>query len=120
MHDDRGMARESAAAHRPNYEGAGGAAALVRQARSLHSRDTLEISHRIPELTVPARLVWGAADPFLEIGYGYRLAHELGARIERIEGGKHFVPEDHPEEVAAAVNGLLKEQAAPIRLVAER
>ncbi len=55
------------------------------------------------------------ADQFLEIGYGYRLAHELGAPIERIERGKHFVTEDHSEEVAAAVNGLLKEQATPDR-----
>ncbi len=51
--------------------------------------------------------MWGAADKFQEIGYGYRLAYELGAPIERIEDGKHFVPEDHPEEVAAAVNELL-------------
>ena len=112
LHDDRGVARESAAQHRPYYEGAGGAAALVRQARSLDVRDTLEISARIPKLEVPARLVWGAADGFLEIGYGYRLAYDLGAQIERVEGGKHFVPEDRPEEVAAAVNGLLKETSA--------
>lgn len=109
LHDDRGVAGESAAEHRPYYERAGGAAALVRQARSLDVRDTLEISDRIPELDVPARLVWGAADQFLEIGYGYRLAYDLGAQIKRVEGGKHFVPEDHPEEVAAAVNGVLEE-----------
>jgi pimeloyl-ACP methyl ester carboxylesterase len=109
LHDDRRLARESAAEHRPYYEAAGGAAALVRQARSLDARDTLEISGRISELDVPARLVWGAADRFLKIGYGYRLAYELGGKIERIEGGKHFVPEDHPEEVAAAINGLLDE-----------
>jgi pimeloyl-ACP methyl ester carboxylesterase len=45
------------------------------------------------------------------IGYGYRLAYDLGATLDRIEGGKHFVPEEHPERVAVAVNGLL-EQAA--------
>ena len=28
--------------------------------------------------------------------------------IERIEGAKHFVPEDHLEEAAAAVKELLK------------
>ena len=109
LHDDLGVAKESAAEHRPYYERTCGAAALVRQARSLDVRDTLEVSARMPELKVPARLVWGAADQFLEIGYGYRLAYDLGAHIERIEGGKHFVPEDHPEEVAAAVNELLEQ-----------
>jgi pimeloyl-ACP methyl ester carboxylesterase len=113
LHDDRGVARESVAEHRPYYERATeSAAALVRQARSLDDRDTLEISDRIPQLDVPARLVWGAADRFLKIGYGYRLAYELRAPIERIEGGNHFVPEDHPEEVAAAVNGLLEGTSA--------
>lgn len=112
LHDDPGVARESAAQHRPYYEGMWGAAALVRQARSLDVSDTLAISARIPELDLPARLVWGAADRFLTIGYGYRLAYELGAPLERIEGGKHFVPEDHPEEVAAAVNDLLEQTGA--------
>ncbi len=106
LHDDRGGARESAAEHRPYYEGAGSAAALVRQARSLDVRDTLGISAHIPELEVPARLLWGAADRFLEIGY--RFAYDLGMHIERIEGGKHFIP----EEVAAAVNGLLEQTGA--------
>ena len=110
-HDDLGRAKESLAEHWPNYEGAGGAAALVRQVRSLDVRDTLAIADQIPNLDVPARLVWGAADQFQKIGYGYRLAYDLGATLDRVEGGKHFVPEDHPERVAAAVNGLL-EQAA--------
>ena len=114
-HDDPTRARESIAEHWPYYEAAGGAAALIRQARSLDVQDTLAIADQIPNIDAPARLVWGAADRFQEIGYGYRLAYELRAPIERIEGGKHFVPEDHPEEVAAAVNGLLDEQAAPDR-----
>lgn len=111
-HDDRERWRESILEHRPYYEREGGAVALVRQARSLDVRDTLAIVDRIPDIDVPARLVWGAADKFQEIGYGYRLAYELGASIERVEGGKHFVPEDHPEEVAAAVNELLKQRAS--------
>ena len=113
-HDDREQARESIDEHWPYYEAAGGAAAMIRQVRSLNVNDTLAIADQIPNLDVPARLVWGAADRFQEIGYGYRLAYDLGAPIERIEGGKHFVPEDHPEQVAAAVNELL-EQTAPDR-----
>ncbi len=106
-HDDRARAEESIAQHWPYYEAAGGATALVRQFRSLDVNDTLAIADQIPNLNLPARLVWGAADRFQEIGYGYRLAYELGAPIERIEGAKHFVPEDHPEQVAAAVVTLL-------------
>ena len=113
-HDNRACAKESIEEHWPYYERAGGAAAMIRQVRSLDVNDTLAIADQIPNLNVPARLVWGAADQFQKIGYGYRLAHELGALIERIEDGKHFVPEDHPERVAAAVNELL-EQAAPGR-----
>ena len=108
-HDDRGRWRESVSEHLPFYQEAGGAEALVRQTRSLNVRDTLGVAAQIPYLDVPTRLVWGVADGFQPIGYGYRLAYELGARIERVEGARHFVPEDHPDEVAAAVNGLLKE-----------
>src|SRR5918993_409874 len=108
-HDNRERAKESIEEHWPYYERAGGAAAMIRQVRSLNVNDTLAIADHIPNLGVPARLVWGAADGFQQIGYGYRLAYELGAPIERIEGGKHFVPEDHPEQVAAAVNQLLEQ-----------
>ncbi len=111
-HDDLARAKESFGEHWPYYERAGAGAALMRQVRSLNVQDTLAVADRIPDLNVPARLVWGAADRFQKIGYGYRLAYELGASMERIEGGKHFVPEDHPEPVAEAVNGLL-EQTTP-------
>ena len=107
-HDDRARARESTAEHRPYYERAGGAAALLQQTRSLDVGDTLAISDRIPQIDLPARIVWGAADRFQPIGYGYRLAYELGATLDRVEEGKHFVPEDHPGRGAAAVNGLLE------------
>lgn len=109
-HDDRGRARESVAEHWPHYEEADGAAAFVRQIRSLDVADTLAVADRIPQVKAPARIVWGAADGFQKIGYGYRLAYELGAPMDRIEGGKHWVPEDHPDRIAAAVNQLLEEK----------
>lgn len=107
-HDDRGRLDESVAEHLPFYERADGAAAMVRQARSLDSADTMAVADSIPSLDIPARIVWGAADRFQPIGYGYRLAYELGATLERVEGGKHFTPEDHPEPIARAVNSLLR------------
>ena len=81
----------------------------MRQVRSLDVQDTLAVADKIPELGIPARIVWGAADQFQDVGYGYRLAYELDAPLERIEEGKHFTPEDHPGPVAGAVNGLLEE-----------
>jgi len=108
-HDDQAMARESLGEHLPFYLGSGGAASLVRQARSLDVRDTLAVVDKIPDLDLPARVVWGADDGFQPIGYGYRLAYELGARLDRLEGGKHFVPEDHPGPVARAVRAVLEE-----------
>lgn len=109
-HDVPGRARESIEAHWPYYAAAdGAAAAFVRQTEALDVDDTLAIADALPTLDLPARLVWGAADPFQEIEYGYRLATELGAPLDRIEGGLHFVPEDHPDRVADAVNRLLAE-----------
>lgn len=108
-HGDRERARESIGEHWPYYERAGGAAAMIRQVRSLNVQDTLAVADRIPDLDLSARIVWGAADQFQKIGYGYRLAHELKAPLDRIETGKHFVPEDHSERVAAAVNDLLQQ-----------
>ncbi len=111
-HDDLARAKESFGEHWPYYQRVGARAALLRQVRSLNVQDTLAVADGIPALNVPARLVWGAADRFQKIGYGYRLAYELGASMERIEKGKHFVPEDHPEPVARAANGLLEQTAS--------
>lgn len=110
-HERGGQAAEAFGEHWPPYQEAEIRAveAFVRQARALRAADTLAIADRLPELDVPARLVWGAADSFQKIGYGYRLAHDLGATLDRIEGGKHFVPEDHPERVARAVRGVLED-----------
>lgn len=108
-HSDRRMAEESLAEHFRHYARAGGAAALVDQVRSLDVRDTLRAADRLPDVRVPARLVWGAADPFQKIGYGYRLAHDLRAPLRRIEDGKHYVPEDHPEPVAETILALARE-----------
>jgi hypothetical protein len=45
----------------------------------------------------PAALVWGAADQFHKLRYGVRFAAYLGVTLRGIEGGRHFVPQDHSE-----------------------
>lgn len=74
---------------------------------ALRTSDTMDIAARLPQVGLPAALVWGDADRFQKVEYGERLALDLGAKFTRIRGGRHFTPEDHPEEVAAAINGLL-------------
>jgi pimeloyl-ACP methyl ester carboxylesterase len=111
-HDDRQTRRESAALHLRHYREYGVARALLRQVRSLDVNDTIAIQSMLPHLNVPARVVWGMADRFQKPRYGQRLASDLGTALEAVEGGKHFVPEDHPEEVAAALNDLLREVEA--------
>jgi pimeloyl-ACP methyl ester carboxylesterase len=69
----------------------------------------------LPELGVPARLVWGAADPFQRIDYGERFARDLKAPLRRIENGRHFTPEDHPDIVAEEI-GLLLEDVRRVAL----
>lgn len=110
-HDDRDRARESAKTHRPAYDHPDGAAAFVRQIRSLRTSDTLEVAALLHQLHVPAGVIWGAADRFQKLTYGERLARDLGAQLETVSGGKHFMPEDHPLEVAATIRRVVERGA---------
>lgn len=112
-HDAAACAEEALAHHWPHYARHGGAAAFVRQVRALDIRDTLEVAGDIERLNGPARVVWGAADRFLKIEYGERFAEDLSAPLYRIPNGRHFTPEDHPDEVAAGIQQLLEEAAIP-------
>lgn len=67
----------------------------------------MAVAGRLTSLDAPAQVMWGAADRFQKIGYGERFARDLRAPLTRLEGAKHFVPEDHPQAVADAVNEVL-------------
>lgn len=75
--------------------------------RWLGTDDTLQVADRLGDLQVPARVVWGAADPCQKLPYGQRFSWDLHTELWRIEGGRHFVPEDHPERLATAVGEVL-------------
>lgn len=116
-HDDQDRASESLAIHLDPYEMHGGAASMVRQVRALDVRDTLAIEDQLRDIDIPSAIVWGAADQFQKLRYGQRLADDLASSLTVIEGGKHFVPEDHPQDLARVINGLLldieESRAAP-------
>ncbi|MEX0773871.1 MAG: alpha/beta hydrolase [Balneolales bacterium] len=109
-HVDNERAEESMNYFWRHYEHINAAEAIIRQLRYLDVKDTMAISHMLPDIKVPSRVVWGASDHFQTIDYGNRLARDLNAPIDRIEGGKHFVPIDYPKHVAKAVEEVLKEQ----------
>ncbi|MEX0780451.1 MAG: alpha/beta hydrolase [Balneolales bacterium] len=109
-HASKKNAEESMNYYWRHYEQVNAAEAFLRQIKSLDVKDTLAIAHMLPDLDVPTRVVWGAADKFQTIDYGERLAKDLKAPIFRIDGGKHFVPVDYPKHVAKAVEEVLKEQ----------
>lgn len=106
-HDDRARARESFEVHARNYDHRDGGRVLIGQMRALRTEDTEAVAPHLPRLDVPAAVVWGAADRFQKVGYGRRLAEDLGATIDEIDGGKHFTPEDHPDRVAGAVRSVV-------------
>lgn len=106
-HDNYERMRESLDVHWKPYSDVNATRALARQVNALDVRDTLDVADRLSTIKIPAAVVWGAADQFQKLRYGERLAHDLGAPIDRIEGGKHYVPEDHPDRVASAVEDVV-------------
>jgi pimeloyl-ACP methyl ester carboxylesterase len=68
---------------------------------AMDRRDLLDASTRLARFEKPVLLLWGAADRFFKIGLAERLRDAFpDARLVRIEGGRTFVPLDHPGRVA--------------------
>jgi pimeloyl-ACP methyl ester carboxylesterase len=97
------------------YEGEEGGARLVRAARALHPREVVEIMPALRERRVPALVLWGEHDAYLDVErVGRPLAELLGAELRVLPGG-HFLPMDCPAEVAEALRGFLADAARPPR-----
>jgi pimeloyl-ACP methyl ester carboxylesterase len=111
-HERPEQARRAYRAHWGHYESAGAARAFVRQIRALDSSDTRQLASRLKKLRIPARIAWGTADRFQKVRYGERFARDLKAPLRRLEGARHFTPEDRPADVAEELNSLLVEARA--------
>jgi pimeloyl-ACP methyl ester carboxylesterase len=110
-HDSLKSAREAFKTHWPSYNRGGGAAAFAMQIRALDSADTKQASLALRALSIPARIAWGASDRFQKIKYGERFAEDLRAPLRRLEGARHFTPEDRPVEISEELNQLVAEAA---------
>ncbi|MHB1296978.1 MAG: alpha/beta fold hydrolase [Gemmatimonadaceae bacterium] len=85
-----------------------GREALVAHLHALDHCDTVEWSPRLGELDIPSAVIWGREDPFLPVALGERLARELRhAELTVIDGARHYVPEDSPDQLVRALEPLL-------------
>jgi haloalkane dehalogenase len=63
---------------------------------------------KLAEIGAPALLVWGAEDRFAPLAGAKRFEREIpGARLVAIEGGGHFVFDEHRERAVAETVGFL-------------
>lgn len=105
---DADRAQRSIARYVRPFAGAAGRDILFRHLVELDAADTEVLTPRLRELVQPTAIVWGRHDPFLPVATGRRLHEAIpGSTLEIVEEGCHFLPEDAPRAVAAAIAGLL-------------
>jgi pimeloyl-ACP methyl ester carboxylesterase len=81
-----------------------GQAAYYRQVAQFDERYTREIEPRYGEIETPTLVLWGEQDGWLDPAFGRKLAELIpGAELMMVPGGGHFLPEDQPAAVAAAL-----------------
>lgn len=77
---------------------------FTRTMLGLDARTTRDLPRPLHTVDLPARVVWGADDPFLPAGIGRRLADDLpGARLRLFDHCGHWVPEERPDELAGVI-----------------
>jgi pimeloyl-ACP methyl ester carboxylesterase len=90
------------------WTGEEGQRAYFRKLAQIDEDQTALLAPRLGTLPMPAQVIWGADDEWLEPALGRRLADAIpGARLDMIPGAGHFSPEDAPEAVAAALGDFL-------------
>jgi pimeloyl-ACP methyl ester carboxylesterase len=73
------------------------------------AQDTLAAAAKLPDLDLPALLIWGTADRLFPLSDGQRLQQALAdATLVEVAGAKAFVPLDRPDEVADAISAFVK------------
>ncbi|MBA4149053.1 MAG: alpha/beta hydrolase [Verrucomicrobia bacterium] len=93
-----------------------GKLSLIRNASALNTNLTAEITHLLPKIDVPGRILWGENDKFQLVKYGEWLARDIpGAELVRIPNARHFLMIDKPAEVNGALKNFLVEASAQMQ-----
>jgi pimeloyl-ACP methyl ester carboxylesterase len=91
-----------------------GRLSLVRNAASLNTSHTTEITRLLPGIRVPTLVLWGEEDSLLPVRYAQRLVNDIpGASLVRMAAARHFVMVDQPDRVHQALQQFLERQSAP-------
>jgi pimeloyl-ACP methyl ester carboxylesterase len=91
-----------------------GGAAFLKIMRGFELTPAFEerITVALQQRAFPAQVLWGQDDPALRIArHGYEARAVLGVQRVQALPGKHFVQEDSPAEIAAAVAALIRQHA---------
>lgn len=82
--------------------------AFMEHLAALDSADTAALGTRLGDILAPTSILWGAHDPFLPLSLARRLQAAIpGATLDVLADGRHFTPEESPEQVGAALATLL-------------
>lgn len=83
----------------------------MRFAGAADTADTLAAAAKLPQLEIPALLVWGVEDQFFTLEDGRRLAELIpDSKLVEIADAKTFVSLDKPIEVANAIAAFVAER----------
>jgi pimeloyl-ACP methyl ester carboxylesterase len=76
----------------------------------MRSRYTQRAAEKLPDVRVPALLVWADGAPFFPNKHAYRLADLIpDARVELVEDSYAFVSEDQPDRTAELIGSFVAE-----------
>jgi pimeloyl-ACP methyl ester carboxylesterase len=86
------------------FRGPNGLARFVRVARSFDGEGLIGLDSRLEALEIPALLLWGEEDTFVEVALAERLGDVLPwSSVAVFPGCGHFLLEDAPERVGPIV-----------------
>lgn len=84
--------------------GESGQAAFYRQYRQLAQADTEPYEHRLDEIDIPVRLLWGREDRILPTPYGEWLRDRIKhTSMQWVEGAGHLLQEDAPAQLLSTI-----------------
>lgn len=87
---------------------AGGRCTFVEFFRNYHLPAVPELAAGLGRIDCPTAIIWGDRDRYIPFATASELANRIpGAALIRLTGGDHYIMEERPDEVTAALLDLL-------------